>query len=198
MHLIGLHGPARAGKSTVARYLVEQYGFAEVSFAAPMYRGLATMLGIDVGDLQSEALKDQPIAWLGNSTTHEPVTPRYLLQTLGTEWGRDMVRKDLWLILLKRAIDRVSAMRPIAGVVVSDVRRDEEAELVLARGGELWGVRRMEIATAVRAHETEKPISTNYPSRGIVNAAGFPALHSRVDQLLDELEARQAQPGQAA
>lgn len=193
MHLIGLHGPAFAGKSTVAQYLVEQYGFAEVSFAAPLYRGVATMLGIDVGELHDRAKKENPIAWLGRS-------PRYLLQTLGTEWGRRLVREDLWLVLAARAIDKLRAMgRP--GVAVSDVRLDIEAEFILARGGELWGVQRLTRPVAVRAHETEVGISSNYPSRGLINAAGFPALHARVDQLLDELEARihpHPAPGAAA
>jgi hypothetical protein len=192
MHLLGLHGPANAGKSTVAQYLVEQYGFAEVSFAAPLYRGVATMLGIDIGELLDRAKKEAAIAWLGAS-------PRYLLQTLGTEWGRKLVREDLWLVLAARAIDKHRALgRP--GVAVSDVRFDNEAEFILARGGELWGIQRPSRPTLVRAHASEAGISTNYPSRGLINAAGFPALHARVDTLLDELEARlgAAAPGAAA
>jgi hypothetical protein len=184
VHLIGLHGAARSGKSTVARYLVEQYGFCEVSFAAPLYRGLAAMLGCEVADLQEGGAKEAPIPWLGRS-------PRYLLQTLGTEWGRKLVREDLWPTLAARAIERHREAGAI-GCVISDVRFDNEAEFVLARQGELWGITRLRTAAAVRAHESERGISTNYPSRGIINAEGFANLYQRVDQLLEELEARAA------
>lgn len=195
MMLIGLHGQKRSGKSTVARYLVEQYGFAEVSFAAPLYRGLATMLGIDLGDLQDEAKKEAPIEWLNademrmrvfGTIEHLPtITPRYLLQTLGTEWGRGLVREDIWLRVGARAIERHAALGH-PGIVVSDVRFDNEARLILERGGELWGVSRIQRAGARDAHASEAGISTNFPSKGIVNHASFPSLYARVDELVDQ------------
>ena len=78
------------------------------------------------------------------------------------------------------------------------MRFDNEAEFVLAHRGVLWGISRPVRAIDVRRHASEAGISTNYPSRGLVNAAGFPALHQRVDQLLDELEAKVGQPGATA
>ena len=84
----------------------------------------------------------------------------------------------------------------LPGAVLSDVRFDNEAEFILARGGVLWGISRPVRAIDVRRHASEAGISTSYASRGIVNAAGFPSLYARVDNLIEQLEARA--PGAAA
>ena len=182
MILLGLHGRKRAGKSTVASYLCEQYGFGEVSFAAPLYRGLATMIGVDIQDLQREDLKEQPLEWLGKS-------PRQMLQTLGTDWGRGMVNEDIWLRIALRAIQRKRGCG-MAGVVVSDVRFDNEAEFILKQGGQIWLITRpQKPALANDRHASEQGISPTWPVRGVVNCLGFPDLYKRVDHLMDELGA---------
>ena len=176
MILIGITGPARAGKSTVAHYLVE-HGFAEVSFAAPIKRAIATAFGIDIRDLELPDFKEANLPWLGRS-------PRYLLQTLGTEWGRKMVNSEVWMILAARQIERARELGHV-GVIVSDVRFDNEADFILARGGLLWRIWR-ESAKAVRAHESERGIHDSYPVRGIMNNGTFAELYTRIDNLLAE------------
>ena len=42
--LIGITGPARSGKDTVAGFLIEQ-GFHRVSFADPLKAGVAAIVG---------------------------------------------------------------------------------------------------------------------------------------------------------
>jgi hypothetical protein len=174
--LIGTTGPAKAGKSTVARYLVE-HGFLEVSFAAAIKRGVSTMFDLDIQDLEQPEVKEATLPWLGKS-------PRYLLQTLGTEWGRKMVAPDVWLILAARRIERAKQAGHV-GVIVSDVRFDNEADFILARGGELWRIWR-QAATAVLAHESERGINDSYPVRGIMNNGSFADLYTRIDNLLAE------------
>lgn len=181
MNLIGITGPAQAGKSTVARYLVE-HGFAEVSFAAPIKRAIATAFDLDIRDLERPDYKEADLPWLGKS-------PRFLLQTLGTEWGRKLVAPDLWLILAARRIEHARAFGH-PGVIVSDVRFDNEADFILARGGTLWRIWRKS-ATAVRAHESEHGISDSYPVRGIMNNGTFAELYTRIDNLLKPMGAGQ-------
>lgn len=181
MILIGLHGKKRSGKSTVTRYLVEQYGFGEVSFAAPLKRGLATMLGLDIQDLERDDLKEAVVPWLGKS-------PRDMMQTLGTQWGRELVNDRIWIILAERAMKRHRALGA-AGVIFSDVRFDNEAEAVIGWGGTIWTINRPTLAAAADNHASERGISTNLPARGIVNCKGFPDLYKRVDLLMNELGA---------
>jgi hypothetical protein len=84
MILIGLHGKAHAGKDTVGQMLVG-YGLDRVAFADPIKRMLIEGLGLTAEHFDSP-LKEEPIPWLGKS-------PRQLMQTLGTEWGRDLVNR---------------------------------------------------------------------------------------------------------
>ncbi len=64
MNLIGLTGPAGSGKSTVARILSDHYGFAELSFAAPIRDFVCRLTGWTLDTLQ--ALKEEPhVAFCG-------------------------------------------------------------------------------------------------------------------------------------
>lgn len=133
MKIIGIHGVAGSGKDTVAGLLRRSHGCAQESFAKPLYEALSLMLGIPVSQLQDRAQKEEPIEFVDRS-------PRYLLQTLGTEWGRDLVGYDLWVRLLQRRIERAeglidefSGFLPAAWVI-SDVRFEEEAEWVRKHG----------------------------------------------------------------
>lgn len=76
MQMIELTGRAGSGKTTIVNWLCSDFGFVNVALADPITEGLKAMLGIS-----NERLKDQPIGWLNRS-------PRELMQSLGTDWGR--------------------------------------------------------------------------------------------------------------
>lgn len=129
--LIGLTGLAGSGKSVVANVLTTEFGFTRVKFAAPLKNMLRTMLA-DMGFCEDDRermvegdLKETVIPELG-------VTPRHLMVTLGTEWGRECVRQDIWTTLWAAQADRFDR------VVVDDVRFPNEVSLIRSRGGELW------------------------------------------------------------
>ena len=125
--IIGLCGPAGAGKNTVSDFLAEDYGFKSVSFAEPIYRAVSEITGLSVEQLQDRQTKEEPIEWLG-------VSPRVLLQTLGTDWGRNTIKHDMWIRLAMSKVD--------GDTVITDVRFDDEAEAIKAAGGEVWHVSR--------------------------------------------------------
>ena len=85
--LIGLAGAARSGKSTAAAELAAQHGFIHYAFAQPLKAMLAEGLNLSAAQLEG-AEKEAPLPWLGKS-------PRELLQTLGSEWGRKLVHREL-------------------------------------------------------------------------------------------------------
>ena len=84
MRLIGIAGKARSGKDTAASYLLNKLGgdWSAASFADPM-KTMLNAIGVDTSD---EA-KDLPSNQYGVSTRH-------MLQTLGTEWGRNIIADD--------------------------------------------------------------------------------------------------------
>ena len=142
--LIGLAGKARSGKDTVAGFLP----LTRVSFAAPLKKGLQVMLQLSDEYVNGD-LKDVALDWLGKS-------PRQLLQTLGTDWGRDTVHKDLWTIVAAREIE--SYLQKGMGVVVTDVRFDNEANLIRSMGGVIWHVKRSD-AQSVNSHISEAGVT---------------------------------------
>lgn len=141
--IVGLAGPARCGKDTVASLLHRVFNTGSVAFADPIRDSLKAMLGLEWEHFHGK-LKEVEIDWLGKS-------PRQLMQTLGTEWGRDRVNPDIWLLIAGRKMDKILEDR---GVVVTDVRFENEAEYIRSKGGEVWHISRPGIQ-AVNAHASE-------------------------------------------
>lgn len=145
--ILGLTGAAGAGKNTVADILF-RHGFANFGFADPIYRAVVAALGVSPDSLRDRAAKEKPIEWIGKS-------PRELLQTLGTEWGRNMVRDDIWIQLAMRQAQEI--LQNHRGVILTDVRFQNEAEAIRAAGGTIWRVvRSVEcLAAGAAKHSSE-------------------------------------------
>jgi len=161
MRLIGLAGPARTGKDTIAQIL-ETAGWRPMQFADPIKRMLHAGIGDDA--VQDGPAKEEPIADLG-------VSPRELAQTLGDEWGRKTVRKTVWIRLLERRINQLcldAAPHAPPDIVVTDVRYPNEAEWIRGIGGAVWHVRRA-AAPAVRSHASEAGVGIEPGERIIRN-----------------------------
>lgn len=135
--IIGITGKAGSGKDTLAAHLELNYGYKRLAFADPIRRGLMAMLNIKAHDFEHPR-KEQSLYAIGKS-------PRQLMQTLGTEWGRNQVHPDLWLILAQETIE----LSLLAGVrvVVTDVRFENEAQLVRDMGGAVWHMTRQSAGT---------------------------------------------------
>jgi len=128
MKLIALTGPKQVGKSTVARAIQDSPGLdiQILSFADPM-RAMLKAIGVDNSSLVYQTKKESPIEGIGKSA-------RYLMQTLGTEWGRDMIDKNIWLWAMKRRIEAAEEQGAEV-VVIDDCRFDNEADWIINEGG---------------------------------------------------------------
>jgi hypothetical protein len=56
------------------------------------------------------------------------MTTRRVMETLGTDWGRQMVREDLWTMIMSKKIERL--MHQGHSVLVEDVRFPNEYGLL--------------------------------------------------------------------
>lgn len=149
--LIGLTGAARSGKSTAAKHLVVLLGFIHYALAGPLKAMLAQGFNLSEAHLEGN-LKEAQLAWLGKS-------PRELMQLLGTEFGRGMVHNDLWLLLAAQNIARLAHYQPDAtGIVISDLRFENEADWLRRRGGMVIHIQRPD-APGVAAHSSEAGIA---------------------------------------
>lgn len=128
--LIGFTGPIGSGKDTLARALQLHPSLPAVrilKFADPLY-DMATAIDPTFSPDMSHAQKDD---WLLGR--EELGTRRNFLEKLGTEFGRQLIHKDLWLeVLMTRALAALSLSNV---VLVTDVRFPNEAAAIREAGG---------------------------------------------------------------
>lgn len=119
--LMAFVGPAGVGKSTAGRVL-EYHGYKRHRFAEPL-KAMLRALGLTYEQVDGTE-KEKPCRWLGG------LTPRVVMQKLGTDWGRDMISPSLW-------VDAWVASLPNGLVYVDDCRFPNEADVVRRWGGTL-------------------------------------------------------------
>lgn len=178
--LIGLTGPARCGKSTAQSIIADRFGLARMNFADPLKDGLGPMLGLDERHLSGE-LKEHPLPWLGKS-------PRELMQTLGTEWGRELVANDLWVRVARQRLAQLEDAEGEAfqGAVFSDVRFPQEADFIRRHGGTVIHLYRPGTAE-VRPHISEAGIPLHKRDQVITNGGDLDELNARITLAVEAL-----------
>jgi hypothetical protein len=173
--LIALCGAAGSGKNTVADRLVKEHGFYHIAFADPLYEMVSIVTGLPREDLEDREVKETVIDWLGKS-------PRELLQSLGTEWGRNAVNEQIWIMAaFRRVADLDAAGRD---VVITDARFDNEAVAAKAAGGVVWRVVRRggpRLAEGAAAHSSEAGVPDVLVDAEIANYGTVAELNARVD-----------------
>ena len=174
--LIGLAAKARAGKTTVAEILVNQYSYGQVSFAEPIRQFVSDLTGISRADLEGP-LKEVVVPWIGKS-------PRELMQTLGTEWGREMVTERLWILKAMKSVEDLAWGRIPS--VISDVRFDNEADTIRAHGGVVLHLVRPD-ALHVASHTSEDGVRRHSTDHTIVNDGTLEDLIGKVHWFMNDL-----------
>lgn len=170
--IIGFTGRKRSGKDTAAAALIVN-GHTRLSFAGPiklMIRALLEYQGLGpemIERMLEGDLKEVPTPYLGGRS------PRYAMQTLGTEWGRDLMASNLWADIL------INTSGLFEEVVVSDVRFPNEVEKLKGVG-----------AKVIRVIRPGNPTNDNHPSEAqiddlpvdyeIVNDGAIEDLHAKV------------------
>lgn len=133
MDLIGLTGHHHGDTRMVARRLAEQHNFAQLRFDDPLRDMLAALL--QLGRERVDALLHDR-HWREAPLWGTEANPRQLLHSLSTEWGRRGANRELWIALLRQKLSFIADDLPheYSGVVISDVRFENEARFVRAHG----------------------------------------------------------------
>uniref|UniRef100_A0A6H1ZA50 Putative ATPase domain containing protein n=1 Tax=viral metagenome TaxID=1070528 RepID=A0A6H1ZA50_9ZZZZ len=110
--VIGLVGKAGSGKTTIAKYLLDEYGFARFAFADPLKHML-----IQAGLITNH-----------EAYVHKTETSRMLMQKIGTDLIRKQIDSRYWL---KRAYPIIHYLVGLhRNVVIDDIRFPNEAEMI--------------------------------------------------------------------
>lgn len=138
--IIGLVGFIGSGKGSAADFLVEKHGYIKESFANGVKDATASIFGWDrtklEGDtIQSRAWREEPDTFWSKRMGY-PFSPRQALQMMGTEAGRDVFHKDLWIYSMERRLHLSK------NYVIADVRFPNEIDMISKLGGVIVWVRR--------------------------------------------------------
>jgi len=128
--IVGFTGPIGSGKTTAANYLFHR-GYMRIRFAGPL-KAMLRQIGLSE-DHTDGKLKEEPCDILLGKT------PRWAMQTLGTEWGRECIGEDFWINVFKHAVLRQPEKIPI---VCDDIRFINEAAMIESMGGAVYYVDR--------------------------------------------------------
>ena len=211
--IVGLTGPARCGKNTIADHLVAKYFFTRIAFSDALYKEVAEAFDVSEEMLRRDETKDVRLYGLalrycrddqfvaavarscGVAIEDAPMvsrrSPRELLQWWGTEYRRAQ-DPDYWV---KKLAERMCQITGDGGdihdarVAVDGVRfPNEEAFLRSLPGFEMWHVVRQG-GPEVAAHASEieqKRITVDMTRDALLQNNGtIPQLRAIVDMLVE-------------
>ena len=144
--LIALKGHAASGKSTAKNWIVHNHKKATpLAFARPLKRMVYELIRDTMPKtwphtatelMNNHDLKEQPLPFLANQS------PRRLMQTLGTEWGRQALHENFWTDIAAARIESFLGASfhskiddTVLRLVFDDCRFVNEAEMIRRYGG---------------------------------------------------------------
>ena len=178
MKIIGLTGPKGSGKSHIAKQLTKDRGVI-LSFAGPIKAMLAQANILPPEAFLPEHKENPALGRCGK-------TPRYLMQTLGTEWGRQIIGEDIWV---ETVVSQIHCLRnseePPKIVVIDDLRFGNEAKAIVNLGGSVHRVIRPGF-DYTHEHASEQPVPEQFLSGEILNDQQ-PLPPTKIAHLLEEI-----------
>lgn len=181
--LIGLAGLARSGKDSTAVHLLQHQFFNnDAMFAGPLKEAARAIFGLSHDEVMGNNYdREAPHATWGYSVRH-------MLQKLGTESVREIFGQDHWVRLMQMRL----ATGDLRGtnVVITDVRFDNEVELIHSLGGKILGVVRTDgevIPGPSHPSEEMAAFRLTEVSDHVVYAKDLPNLFREVDHAMEVL-----------
>jgi hypothetical protein len=176
-NLIGISGKIGSGKDTVGSILqdysddnAEDYQIKK--FATKLKEIAALLIGCDVSDFEDREFKEKELGeeWNG-------LTPRKILQLLGTEAGREIIHPNIW-------VNALFADFEDSNWIITDVRFPNEAQAIKDRGGIVIRVERPGGESHCGgAHASETALDTYNFDYVIDNEGNIDELIDKVKQL---------------
>ena len=214
--IIGFTGKAGVGKDTAGGYLrLKQW--KHYSFALPLKRVVATLLGLPLAAMEMREIKDKPLEKpirlqeedadrimeaiphpiLGHSMADkvreacdgkEFNTVRELLQFIGTDIGRDIINKDIWTNITK---DAVNNLKKDNNVVITDVRFENEKDVIKDMGGYVIEIQRKTELSDVAKHKSE---DIDFESDLVIeNNGSMQKMYDQIEEFLNDTKGKRAE-----
>lgn len=137
--IIAFHGKLKSGKSTAAKLFIEK-GYVRHFFAKTL-KDMVRCLGLTEEHING-SLKEEPTDLLMGKS------PRWAMQSIGTQWGRDLIHPDIWVNAFK------NTMPKDVNIVCDDLRFPNEYSMIKSLGGMVVKIERPDLESK-STHESE-------------------------------------------
>lgn len=143
--IIGVTGRIGSGKDTIAEYLIDNHGFKKFSFASSLKDFVSVVFGwprdmLEGNTKDSREWREQIDTWWAKRLDMPHLTPRWVMQHLGTEILRNHFHQDIWMASLEKRLISYDG-----DVVITDCRFFNELSLIRQLDGTLVRVERGQI-----------------------------------------------------
>lgn len=139
--IIGFVGFISSGKNLAAALLVQQ-GFTTVSFASSLKDAVSVIFHWDrdllegVSD-ESREWRETIDPWWSKKLDIPQLSPRWVMQNLGTNALRHHFHTDIWVASLERKLMSMSG-----NIVVADCRFPNEINMIRSLSGQVYRIKR--------------------------------------------------------
>ncbi|MFZ4411454.1 MAG: hypothetical protein ACOYOV_00125 [Bacteroidales bacterium] len=181
--LVVISGKARAGKDSVFNILAKCGGFKRIAFADPLKNMCSTVFNIPIEFFYDDDKKDTPfdipVSYIDFHSALqfavgadlplqdiEFVSPRDLLQKVGTDIVRKHVADDFWIKLLVKELQNTDG-----NIAITDARFQNERDALKAIGGILMLVKKPNTGGG-DSHITENDIGDESAYALVINNNG--------------------------
>lgn len=140
--IIAITGLKGSGKDTTADYIIKQYpNWEKDSFAGTLKDAVSVIFGWDRKMLAGETPEDREIRETRDEYWSEKfgyeITPRIILQQLGTDCLRNHFHKNIWVDSLERKIRNTDK-----NIIITDCRFKNELDMLRSLGATIVRVER--------------------------------------------------------
>jgi len=181
--LIGLSGRAGVGKDEIAKIL-GKFGYIRVAFADKLKEEVdfAILTGYRPPELDPDIVEAMDQMKVGE-VWEKPTKPhvRVVLQYWGTEYRRKHFGEDYWV----DQVERIIRSEEFAYFVVSDVRFENEVDMIRRLGGRVFKVERNVDEVGIPGHASEKNVDKLYYDDKICNNGTLEELRETVLNVLE-------------
>jgi len=133
--IVGITGRIGSGKDTIAEYLIASHSFKKLSFAGSLKDAVAPLFGWDREMLDgitqtSREWREQIDPWWAKRLDIPHLTPRWVLQHIGTDVLRQHFHTDIWVASLENKLKQTKD-----NIVITDCRFRNELDAIKSANG---------------------------------------------------------------
>lgn len=182
--VISLSGPRSSGKDTIAKHLINHYGFTKMAFADPVKDCLSIIFGWNRQMLEGTTAENRTIRETIDPYWSEKlgfnISPRIAMMSYGTDVMRNWIN-DIWVLSLENQMNAFPG-----DIVVTDTRFLNELEMLQKNGAIMTKIERLNLKENTETHisENEWPLFQYY-SHTWHNNGSVRDLEILVDKFID-------------